>query len=173
MKMKDRLLGVHELMEVATKTDMLSREAWKESKEDWIIGRLARDPRDAGAICHGIVEFVKNFGAFSFEILEERDSWFLLQISMMEVSHTMWERLWNEAHPDRYGEAWDGVDFELMPIWRQKVRTIIRECHQGAILAMAVEEYFLQLDAVGQSEEVAIALADWIWKIHEGDTPST
>jgi len=173
MKMKGRLLGVHELMEVAAKTDMLSREAWKESKKDWITGRLARDPRDVGAICHAIVEFVKNFGAFSFEILEERDSWFLLQISMMEVSHTMWERLWDEARPDRYGEAWDGVDFELMSVWRQKVRTMIRECHQGAILAMAVEEYILQLSTVGRSKKDAEALADWIWEVQAGTTPST
>jgi hypothetical protein len=173
MKMKNRLLGVSELMEVAAKTDRLSREAWEESKEDWITGRLARDPRDVDAICHATVEMVKKFGTFSFEIPEEQGGWFVLQISMMEVSYDMWEQLWNDAHPDRFEGVWDGVDFELMSVWRERVRTMIRECRQEAILAITVEEYFAQVTAVGPNEEVAEMLADWMWKIHEGDTPST
>jgi hypothetical protein len=173
MNQKNRMLGLHELMKIVTKTDALARQAWEESKADRITGRLARDPHDVGAFSHATVELAKKGGAFSPAITEDQDGWFLLQISMEEVSNAVWEQLWNDAHPDRFGEGWDGEDFALMSVWREKVRTMIRECHQEAILEMSAEEYFAQLTTAGESEEVAEALADWISVIHEEDTPST
>jgi hypothetical protein len=173
MKEEDRLLGLNELMKVAAKTDALARQAWEESKAHRISGRLARDPRDVGALSYTFVESAKNGNAYSLEIPEEQGGWFLLQISMQEVSCEMWEELWNVAHPDRLGEAWDGKDFGLMSVWRRKVRTMIKECRQEAILDMTAEEYFNQLTAAGANGELAQHLADWILKIHEGDTPST
>ena len=152
MKSEDRLLGLHELMKVAEKTDTLVRQAWGESKEGRITGRLARDPYDFGALCYAIVEGVKNADAFSFEITGGQNDWLLLQVSMMQLSYAMWEVLWNETHPDRFGEACAGEDFDLMSVWRQKVRTMIRECRQEAILAMTVEEYFDQIAGIGRGE---------------------
>jgi hypothetical protein len=173
MKSEDRLLGLHELMKVAAKTDTLVRQAWEESKAGRITGRLARDPNDFGALSYAIVEGVKNPDAFSFLITGGQNDWLLLQVSMMHHSYAMWEDLWNETHPDRFGEACAGEDFDLMSVWRQKVRTMITECRQEAILAMTVEEYFDQIAGIGRGESVAEALADWISHIHKGDTPST
>jgi hypothetical protein len=173
MKKEDRLLGFHELMKVAAKIDTLARQAWEESKAHRITGRLARDPDDFGARCYFTVEGVKKGNAFCLEPTGEQDGWLLLQISMQHVSYAMWVQLWNDAHPDRFGGAWDGEDFDLMSVWREKVRTMIRECHQEAILAMTVEEYIDQMTATGESDEVTEALADWISEIYAGDTPST
>jgi hypothetical protein len=172
MKEEDRLLGLHELLNIAAKTDALARQAWKESKAQRITGRLARDPHDVGARSYFTVVGAKNGISFSPQIPEEQDGWFELQISMQEISYEMWEQLWNDAHPDRFGE-WDREDFTLMSVWREKVRTIIKECRQEAILGMTAEEYFNHLTAAGASGEDAQELADWILEIHAGDTPST
>jgi hypothetical protein len=173
MKKEDCLLGLHELMKVAEKTDTLAREDWEESKAHRITGRLVRDPDDVGASCYATVEGVKKRNAFFLELTGGQDGWLLLQISMEQVSYAIWEQLWNEAHPDRFGEAWEGEDFDLMSVWRQKVRAMIKECDQEAILDMTVEEYYDQITATGEIEEVAEALAGWISVIHEEDTPST
>ena len=173
MKKKPRLLTLRKLMKVAAKTETLARQAWEESTTHRISGRLARDPRDVGALSYAIVEHSKNCDAFSTEITESPDTWLLLQISMEQVSYALWEQLWNDAHPDRFGEAWDGQDVDLMSIWREKVRTMITECQQAAILAMTLEEYFARLTAAGDSAEVTEGLAEWISMIRVGATPST
>jgi hypothetical protein len=173
MKREDRLLCLHELMKVAEKTDTLAREAWEESKAHRITGRLVRDPEDVGALCYATVERVKKGDAFFLELTGGQDGWLLLQISMEQVSYAMWEQLWNDAHPDRFGGAWDEEDFDLMSVWRKEVRAMIKECDQEDILVMTVEEYFDQLTETDEGKEVADQLAGWISMIHEGDTPLT
>jgi hypothetical protein len=173
MKEEDRLLCLHELMNIAAKTDALARQAWEESKADRIIGRLARDPHDVRARSHTTVELAKKGFSYSPDNSDQQAAWFELQISMREISYEMWEQLWSVAHPDRHGELWEGKDFGLMSVWRQKVRPMIKECRQEAILEMTVEEYFNHLIAAGADEACAQDFADWILKIHEGDTPST
>lgn len=173
MKKEDRLLGLRDLMKVAAKTETLALGASEESKAHRIAGRLARNSDDIEARCYAIVEGVKNGDAFFLEITGCQDGWLLLQISLEQVSYSMWETFWDSAHPDQFGLGWEGEDFVLMSVWRQKVRAMIRECHQEAILAMSVQKYFDHLTAAGQSEEVAQALAAWLSEIHAGDTPST
>jgi hypothetical protein len=86
----------------------------------------------------------------------------------------MWEDLWNEKHPDQLGQAWRGQDFALMSIWREKVRTRIQECRQGAVLAMSFAEYAAKLTEGGANEETAVDLAEWLSEVeYGGTTPST
>jgi hypothetical protein len=87
----------------------------------------------------------------------------LLQFAMKRVSGVEWENLWNDAHPDRFGQAWEGEDFQLMSVWREKARTMIKECHQEWILAVGdADEYIGKLLEAGSSKEAAEELADWL-----------
>jgi hypothetical protein len=101
-------------------------------------------------------------------------TFYLLQSAIVQVSYRMWEDFWNERHPDQLGEAWNGQDFALMSIWREKVRTMIQECRQGAVLTMSAEEYVAKLTEDGASEEAAVDLAEWLSEVeYGGTTPST
>jgi len=42
---------------------------------------------------------------------------------------------------------------------------MIQECHQGAVLAMSVEEYVAKLTKGGASEETAVDLAEWLSEV--------
>jgi hypothetical protein len=110
MKEEDRLLGLHELMKIATNTEAIARQAWEESKADRITRRLARDPHDVGAFSHATVELAKNGISFSPEIPEEQVGWFLLQISMEEISYAIREQLWNDAQRNRCSGMRTAVD---------------------------------------------------------------
>jgi hypothetical protein len=173
MTIQNRLLSPSELVKLANKAETLAHHAGQERKEYRIAGRLARDPADARALCDATVEGVKSGNALSLEIIKEPSGWFLLQLAMVQASYGMWEELWNEAHPDRFGRAWEEKDFDLMAVWRVNVRTMIRECRQDAVLAMTAEEWFAKLSQVGVSEESAEALMEWISEIQVGDTRST
>jgi hypothetical protein len=61
-----------------------------------------------------------------------------------------------------------------MSIWREKIRAMVKECRQGAALAMSAEEYVAKLIEDGASEETAVDLAEWLSKVeYGGTTPST
>jgi hypothetical protein len=164
MKIRKDPLGALELLKIASKVEALAMEASRETQTYRIGERLARNPYDAGAFCKAIIDGTKRG--------EPIDSP-LLQYAMWQVSTKLWEEMWDNAHPDQFGQAWEGKDFVLKSDWRERVRAMINECHQGALLAMTVEENFAQLTAAGQSEELAKALADWVAEIQEGHTPST
>ena len=81
---------------------------------------------------------------------------------MQIVSGRLWEDLWNDKYPDRFGQAWNGQDFALMSVWREKVRAMIEECGQDAIFAMTAEEYVAKLIDASADEEAVETLVDWM-----------
>jgi hypothetical protein len=173
MKSEKDPLGAIELLNIAIRVEAPTSKVSQESQTYRIAGRLARDPYDVGALSKAIVNDAKGEHAFATTTIGVTIYHALLQHAMREVSMHVWEELWNEAHPDQFGLGLEGEDIVLMSVWREKVRAMIKECHQGAILAMTVEEYFDYLTAGGVSEEDAEALADWILEIRVGDSPST
>ena len=79
-----------------------------------------------------------------------------LHLSIAQVTEVTWEDLWEDAHPDRPNEAWEGEDFELRRIWRERAAATIRECRQGWILELDdADEYIQALLADGADEESA------------------
>lgn len=94
-----------------------------------------------------------------------------LQCAIAQVSYLMWEELWSEKHPDHYGKAWEDQDFELMAVWREKVRGLLEKCGQDAVLVLTAEEYAAQLIGAGASDQVVDALIDWMSEVRcEGTT---
>lgn len=95
--------------------------------------------------------------------LKAGDGLLLLQLAIARVSYLCWEDLWNDAHPDQFCPARDGEDFEkLMPAWRKKVRTILKECHQEWVLVRDVDEYKRRLVEAGADEEALDILVGWV-----------
>jgi hypothetical protein len=173
MKSEKDPSGALELLNIAIRVAAPTTKVSQESQTCRIAGRLARDPYDVGALSEAIVNDAKCEHAFTSMTTGVTIYHALLQHAMCEVSMHVWEELWNDAHPDQFGLGLEGEDIALMSVWREKVRVMIKECHQGAILTMTVEEYFDYLKAAGESEEAAEALADWISEIRVGYTPST
>jgi hypothetical protein len=169
MKSEKDASGALELLIIAARVEALAMQVSQESQTYRIAGRLVRDPRDVGALFKTIVDDAKRGVDFTSIMTDHA----LLQRAMHQVSMQLWEELWNDAHPDQFGLGWEGEDIALMSVWREQVRDLIKECHQGAILAMTVEEYLDYLTAAGVSEEVAEPLAEWILDIRVGYTPST
>lgn len=108
-------------------------------------------------------------GRLANEVSREAEGYW--HCAMTQVSYHMWEDLWNEKHPHRFEKAWDGEDFALMSIWRQKIQAMVKECRQGAALAMRAEEYVAKLIDNGASEETAVDLAEWLTEIRCGGLP--
>jgi hypothetical protein len=173
MQSEKCVLALIELMKLAKKIGTLGSQAWEEPMAYRIVGRLVRDPNDLRAVSEAIIDGVKRRDAFFLEFTEGPDGFALLQISMEIVSRALWEELWNNAHPDRFGHAWDEEDFVLMSVWREKVRAMITDCRQHSVLAMSPEEYFAKLIAAGVTEEDAQQVTDWICEITAGDTPGS
>jgi hypothetical protein len=169
MKIEKQQLGA-KLLKIAAKVEALSMQASKEPESYRLLGRQARDQY---AVCEAIVNGAKSGDSIISTIITEPIGQILLQFSICEVSMRMWEEIWNGAHPDRFGLAWEGEDFVLISVWREKVRAMIKACHQEAILTITVEEYFNQLIAAGDSEEDAEALIEWILDVQVGYTRST
>ncbi|HWH58858.1 MAG TPA: hypothetical protein VN682_14600 [Terriglobales bacterium] len=97
-----------------------------------------------------------------------------LQLAIAQFSYRIWQDLWNEKYPDRFGQAWEGEDFQLMSAWREDVRRMIIECGQGAVLAMNAEEYVAKLIAANATGEAAEEMAEWLSELkYQGTTPST
>jgi hypothetical protein len=161
------------LLTVAAKVQILSNQAFAEPESRRVAGRLARDPQDIWAISKTIVDGMKKGGTLVSIFAEIPKGRILLHYAMREVSMNLWGELWNEAHPDQFGMGGEGEDIDLMRVWSEKVRAMIRECNQESILSLNVEDYFNQLAVEGEDEEFAEALAAWLSQVQEEDLPST
>jgi hypothetical protein len=169
-----------ELLMLAAKAGRLAGQVSRESEAYRLAGRLNRlvqfelsdlNEREITAFAEAYVVQAKETGD---PFANDRGWFYPLQSAIASVSYRMWEALWDENHADQLGEAWHGQDFALMSIWREKVRTMIKECRQGAVLAMSAEEYVAKLIEDGANDETAGELAEWLLEIeYEGTTPST
>lgn len=151
------------LLALATKANRLASRVGRESELRRVAGRLVRDPHDLDALSRSMVYEAKEERCKLPDYLKTGTGFLLLQFAIAQVSYLCWEDLWNDAHPHRFGQAWDGEDFELMSIWREKVRTIIMECHQEWLLLVSdADEYTVRLVDAGASKQAAEELADWL-----------
>jgi hypothetical protein len=151
------------LLHLATKASQLSSRMSRKSEVSRLAGRLIRDPHDLDALCRSIVCEAKAEGSVLADSLETGTGFRLLQFAIARVSDLCWEELWNDTHPDRFGQAWEGEDFELMSIWREKVGIIIEECHQEWLFLVSdADEYIAKLVEAGVAQEVAEELAAWL-----------
>jgi hypothetical protein len=171
MKIEKNPLAALKLLNIAGLVEELVEQASQESHSYHLAGRLARDP--GPAFCEAIIDGVIHGDVFTSTIIKTPIGYALLQCAMREASMRLWEELWNGAHPEQIGMGWQVEDFALMEVWRKKVRTIVEQCHQEAILTMSPKEYIQKLTVVGVSKEVAEELAHWLSEIYEGGTPST
>jgi hypothetical protein len=169
-----------ELLRLAVKAGRLANQVSSEPEAYRIAGRLNRliqfqpsdlSEREVTAFAESHVDLAKTAeDPFS----DDPDAFCALHCAIALMSYGMWESLWDLKHPDRFGEACKGEDADLMSIWREKVRTIIKECHQDAVFVMTAEQYITQLIDAGASTEAAEELGSWLSVVkYEGDAPST
>jgi hypothetical protein len=171
MKNAKNSSGVAELLEISARAQRLGQQASAEPQAYLTLGRLARDPHDMDAISRSIIDVARR-GDFDFSKIDETPRGYIsLQYALWHSSMLLWEEMWNDAHPDQFGCAWHMNDPALMSLWRERVRNMIKECHVDAILALSRDEYLNRLAMAGMCEKDAIALAEWIAKIHVGDPP--
>jgi hypothetical protein len=173
MKIENDPSGMLKLLNIASRVEALARQASEESQTYRIAGRLARDPHDVRALFEAIIDGAKSGHAVTTMLVRTPKGHALLQKAMCQVSMHMWEGLWNTAHPDRFGQAWEGQDSVLMSVWRIEIQALIRHCHQEAILGMTAVEYVKSLITIGESEEVAEDLASWLEEVRLEDPPVT
>jgi len=173
MKIEKDPSGVLKLLDIAADVEALAIQASQESQASRIAGRLARDPHIVEALSEAIVNVAMSGDRVISILTEIPTGPVLLHCAMRVVSMHLWEEMWNTVHPDQFGLAWEGEDFDLRSVWREKVQAMMKERHLGAILATTPEEYFDQLTAAGLSDELAKAFADWISEVQGGHTPST
>jgi hypothetical protein len=166
-------LGIAKLLNIAARVEALATQASLEPLAYRIAGRLVRDPHNLVAFSQAIIEGVMRGDDVIFLMTGTPINDAQLQSAMWQVSMDLMETIWERAHPDGFGLARDEENFDLPAVRREKVRAMIKDCKQGAILSVTVKEYFDHLTAAGESQEVAAALADWLSLIHGGDTPST
>lgn len=179
---KDNLQGAYELLKLAAKVGHLADHVSHEPAGYRIAGRVNRfihspapdlKEQELTALAEAHVYLAK-IGDDPF--VDSSCGFFLLQSALAQESYRLWEGLWNDNHPDRFGQPWEGEDFALMSVWREKVRGVIKECRQEAVLAMTGEEYVAKLIAAGADEHAAEDLSDWLSEVtyeSEGTTGST
>jgi hypothetical protein len=116
--MKNKIARNVDLLKVAYKAGHLAFQASRDRDSE--IKRLTQrilmdeDIEDPTAWADAILLLAKD--------REGTKSFLLLQAAILLSADHLWETLWNEKHPDRYGQAWaEGAeDFDLMKVWRQK-----------------------------------------------------
>jgi hypothetical protein len=100
---------------------------------------------------------------------------YIIHAVVHEIGQRWWEHLWDEKHADRPGGAWQGQDFDLMRVWREKMRGLLRDCRQDAVFDMDYEGFITTMTDAGANPKEAEQAADWLadvmWE-DEGDTPS-
>jgi hypothetical protein len=159
--LKDRLQGTHELLNLAAKAGQLADQVSRESEGYRIAGRLFRN--DIGSDIEAYAELVVYQTKSGISLNgDDPHHFFLLQFFMQIVSYRLWEDLWNDKHPDRFGQAQVGEDGALMAGWRERVRAMINECGQEAVFAMTAEEYVAELIDAGADQDAAENLKDWM-----------
>jgi hypothetical protein len=175
MSIEKCVLAPLELMRLAKKVGMLTSQTWEEPIAYRASGRIHRDSNELRAASKAIVDGVKRRMPFFLEFAEGPNGFALLQISMEIASRTLWEELWNQAYPDRFGHGWNENDEDLVltSVWRDKVRAMFTDCRQHSVLAMCLEEYFAKLIGAGVTEEDAQQITDWFCEITAGDTPGS
>jgi len=176
----DRSQDTAKLLKLAATAGQLSYRLSRETETYRIAGKLARlagvrttgrDKRMVAALAEAHVYLAT---VEVDPLAGDPLGFFLLQCALAQVSFRVWEELWNEKHTELLGKAWEGEDFELMAVWRERVRSIIKECRQDAVFVMTSEHYITQLIDAGASEEAAQELAAWLSVVkYEGDAPST
>jgi hypothetical protein len=139
-----------ELLQLATQAKRIASRVSSESESRRLAGRLARDPCDVDALAGATVQLAKGSGIFASYLKEDPDGLLILQLAIAHMSDLCWQDLWNDAHPDRFGQ--DGEDFELMPVWRERVHAIIKECEQEWVLECHVDDYDGTLIEAGADE---------------------
>src|SRR6266852_2900912 len=161
MKIAKRLPGPNGLLTIAAKAGQLAYQASREPESYRLAGRLFRDE-----IGHDVEDYAE---AVVYQARMGNDPYaddprhfLLLQVFMQVVSGRLWEGLWNDKYPDRFGQAWNGQDFALMSVWGEKVRAMIKESGQDAVFAMTAEEYVAKLIDASANEEAVEMLVDWI-----------
>ncbi|MFY9582915.1 MAG: hypothetical protein WAR21_00305 [Candidatus Acidiferrales bacterium] len=168
MKIEKRLPGPDGLVNIAAKAGQLAYQASGEPEAYRLAGRLFRlleipvsdlQGQEVAAFAQAYVHHAK---AGNDVFSGDPHHFLLLQCAVAQVSYPLWEQLWNDKHPDRFGQGWEGEDFALMSVWREKVRATIRECRQYAVFAMPCEEYVAKLIDAGASEEAVEMLVDWM-----------
>lgn len=174
------ILQISALLSIATKARRLAYEVSREPRAYRRAGTLCRliefrfsslNEREVTAFAEAHIEQAK-WG--EDPLADDPRGFCLLQIAIAQVSYHLWEYLWNEKHPNQFGKAWEGEDFALMSIWRQKILATIKQCRQGAVLAMSPEVYIAKLIESGASEETATDLTEWLSEVKcGGTTPST
>ena len=150
---------------LAAKASRLVATASRESESYRIAGRLARDPDDLDTLSQSIVHEAKRESLPFAQLMNTLQGFVILQFALERVSTLCWESLWNKAHPDRFGQAWEGEDSALMSEWRKRVRAVIKECHQEFILVMHADEYIAMLTYAGVDGETAGELAGWLSQV--------
>ena len=150
------------LFEISVKTGQLACQA----DPDYNLHQEARKK----AIISGFFAFIRWAAKEGKPILKQPhpDGWkdfLIIQIAIRMGIDELWEDLWNEKHPDRCGQAWNGEDFDLMVIWRNKALEVIRDCRQEAVLEMTADCYTARLMEAGAGEEHARHLADGLSEV--------
>lgn len=171
---------VDRLLRIAAEAQELAFRISSESETYRIAGRLSRltqfplselTDQEFVAFAEAYVDLVISGNSL---FTDHPLHFLLLHASIARVSNLMWEGLWNEKHPDRYGKAWEDQDFELMTVWREKVRGVLKKCGQDAVLALTAEEYATQLIGAGASDQDVDGLIGWMSEIRsEGTTGSS
>lgn len=164
---EDRVLALNDpetpedYKEMNRRQDEIIAAILKQYGEDEIAGLLLND-HDAfeRRLAEAIVQVAKRGGGKEPE--SSLLGFGLVQTAIVRSSRHLWEDLWNDKHPDRYGQAWDGEDSDLMRVWREKVQAMIKDCRQEAVLGMTYNDYAAKLIDDGASKETAEELADSI-----------
>jgi replication fork clamp-binding protein CrfC len=164
---RSRLQNATALLELATRTEQLVNYVSRESKTYQRAGRLNRLVQFRFSDLNE--EEVTDFAEAHVDIAKENPSFgtdpegfYLLQSAIAQASYRLWERMWDQKHPDKTGKAWEGQDASLFSIWRQQLLLTIEECHQTAALKMNSAEYIAKLIAGGASNEAADHILGWL-----------
>ena len=154
-----------ERLTLAAKAGRTAAAASRENESYRIASKLSRNPSDIEALSKAIVYEAKIEGIPFSGFFNTPEGFALLQFALEQVSYLLWERLWNETHPNQSGQAWEGEDLALMSAWRKQVRILIEECHQESILAMHADEYVARLMDARVGEEAAKGLTEWLSQV--------
>jgi tRNA-binding EMAP/Myf-like protein len=84
----------------------------------------------------------------------------------------LWERLWVGKHPDRADESQTGEDFDLMPVWRAKVRDLFAKHHMAHVLDMDPQAYMDKLMAEGLDQDFAVLFTETFFDVHWEPDPA-
>jgi hypothetical protein len=172
--------AVDKLLELAAKAQELAFQISSESEVYRHAGRLNRlvqfpcsefTEREVEAFAAGYISLIEEGNDLGSEHPLDFVS---LHRNLALASYHVWENLWNEKHPDRLGSALEGQDFELMVVWRGRVRAMLSKCGQSNLFSFTTEQYAAELTAAGANKEEVEWLANWMSEVlYEGTTPSS